>query len=1037
MSVIAECLSRVTIGSPMQHGYLTLFPLLADGVAEPGYRLLDAALADGTARVTEVSAWGSVPELCFVNEGDRPVLLLDGEELIGAKQNRILNLTILASAHLTITIPVSCVEQGRWHARSNDFASARRAHFATGRARKAADVSSSLRRRGSRESNQGEVWRDIAEKSRRFGVASATGAAADIYASRREALDAYRNAFTPQPSQCGALFAVNGRLVGLDLFDSPLTLAAVLGTLVESYALDALDAQNDVIAEPTQADPRAWLDAVGAAEVERFAALGEGEDWRLFGPGLAGGALVKDGHPVHLCVFAVAREDGDPADSGSGASQSGRLGLELATDRRLIRRLGRSRRYLHLRLRVPRAVDARLPLDLALVLDRSGSMGGAKWGHARSAAQAAIARLGSEDRVALVVFDEQVDTLLPLFRAHEAQSAAARVLDRIGPRDDTAPAGGRLSDGWLTGCALIGRADGDERLHRCFLLSDGQANHGIVDPAILAHHAAELRRLGVVTGTFGVGDDYDEVLLGALADAGGGAFHDIARAESIAAVMDRELGDALEVVYAAPQIQLEWTSDLQVEVLGPWSSMLGERSLTIQPGDLVSGQVLDLLVAVRFPAGAQDTDCTMQVRVSDGDATLAESGFDWTWVDSARRKAQPHDRAVEQRVGEMLASRARLAATAANRAGDLKQARVHLREGAAAIRAYGPDNPALRALAEALDAECEQHRTRQTPRELKGRLYRDRNMQSGRAEDGGRLRGEPSRPSPRLQVLPAVDSPERAETSARLRAIPRQQTAAWGKATVTALGTGSYADAAGRPVDWRGAVQAAVAAKHSLPPDARLPGPLPPVFSTTRIQVANETTLAAARRLSEPGQRVLALNFANGIEPGGGFLQGNRGQESVLCRSSALFATLQGDAMYAHHKTRPRPDSTDWAILSPDVPVFRTDDGTPLERPWLLSVITCAAPYAPTLGVEVSARLMESRIRRVLAVARAFGYEALVLGAWGCGTYGNDPARIAAIFHAALREQAGAFAEVVFAVTDGSPERAFFGPFAAELGGSR
>jgi uncharacterized protein (TIGR02452 family) len=238
-------------------------------------------------------------------------------------------------------------------------------------------------------------------------------------------------------------------------------------------------------------------------------------------------------------------------------------------------------------------------------------------------------------------------------------------------------------------------------------------------------------------------------------------------------------------------------------------------------------------------------------------------------------------------------------------------------------------------------------------------------------------------------------------------------------------------------VDWRGAVQKAVAAKRTLPPDAPLPGPLPPVSPATRIQVANETTLAAARRLSESGRRVLALNFANGIEPGGGFLQGNRGQESVLCRSSALYATLQGDAMYAHHKARPLPDSTDWAILSPDVPVFRTDDGTSLERPWLLSFITCAAPYAPTLALDASAALMESRIRRVLAVARAFGYEALVLGAWGCGTYGNDPARIAAIFHAALREQSGAFAEVVFAVTDESSERAFFGPFAAEFGGTR
>ncbi len=221
MSIIAEQLSRVAIGAPLRHANLTLYPLLAAGVAEPGYRLLEAVLADGSARVTEVSEAGSVPQLRFVNEGERPVLALDGEELIGAKQNRILNLTILAPAHQTIKIPVSCVEQGRWHAQSAAFASAQRAHFATGRARKAADVSASLRQRGSRASDQGAVWRDIAEKSRRFGVDSATGAAADLYAAHRERLDAFRQAFAALPGQCGALFAIHDRVVGVELFDSP------------------------------------------------------------------------------------------------------------------------------------------------------------------------------------------------------------------------------------------------------------------------------------------------------------------------------------------------------------------------------------------------------------------------------------------------------------------------------------------------------------------------------------------------------------------------------------------------------------------------------------------------------------------------------------------------------------------------------------------------------------------------------------------------------------------------------------------------
>jgi hypothetical protein len=100
--------------------------------------------------------------------------------------------------------------------------------------------------------------------------------------------------------------------------------------------------------------------------------------------------------------------------------------------------------------------------------------------------------------------------------------------------------------------------------------------------------------------------------------------------------------------------------------------------------------------------------------------------------------------------------------------------------------------------------------------------------------------------------------------------------------------------------------------------------------------------------------------------------------------------------MYEAHRQNPRPESTDWAILSPDVPVFRKDDGTTLERPWLLSFITCAAPFAPGVGQPKAGDLLQRRILRVLAIARACGYVTLVLGAWGCGAFENDPQRTAA-----------------------------------------
>ena len=135
MSAVAERLQEVRLGEPQVYRNLAMVPLLGTGPNEAGYLLLDDALSSGCARVNEVSESGSVLELKFVNECDRPVLLLDGEELVGAKQNRILNLSVLAPAHKAIVIPVSGIEAGRWRADSAEFSSVGRTHYAADRAR--------------------------------------------------------------------------------------------------------------------------------------------------------------------------------------------------------------------------------------------------------------------------------------------------------------------------------------------------------------------------------------------------------------------------------------------------------------------------------------------------------------------------------------------------------------------------------------------------------------------------------------------------------------------------------------------------------------------------------------------------------------------------------------------------------------------------------------------------------------------------------------------------------------------------------------
>jgi uncharacterized protein (TIGR02452 family) len=281
-----------------------------------------------------------------------------------------------------------------------------------------------------------------------------------------------------------------------------------------------------------------------------------------------------------------------------------------------------------------------------------------------------------------------------------------------------------------------------------------------------------------------------------------------------------------------------------------------------------------------------------------------------------------------------------------------------------------------------------------------------------------------------LELLAPLDSPAMAEKCRRDLDMPRHIAAELGESALSASRVGVYRNSDGNEIVIRELVSHAVAARLSIPPDQPLAPCGLPVHSVTSVQISNETTIAAAQRLGNQGLRPLALNFANGISPGGGFLHGARAQEECLCRSSALYLTLEGDPMYDYHRSRPISDSSDWCIVSPDVPFFRHDDGSPLDRPWTMDLITCAAPYAPTVGRERSRRLLKSRIHRVLTIARSRGSDALLLGAWGCGAFGNDPRDTALDFREAIEgEFLGSFAHIAFAITDWSPERRFLGPF--------
>ncbi|UCF68886.1 MAG: hypothetical protein JSV80_06250 [Acidobacteriota bacterium] len=305
MKPIRDTLESLNLSKSMIYKEVTVFPLIGDAPPAASYLTLDAATARGAVHVREVSRGGRVPELLFVNRGDLPVLAIDGEELVGAKQNRVLNLTILVAPHTKTVVPVSCVEAGRWSYAGDEFTPSACAQFAVGRAARMRTVSAALSASGSRHSDQHAVWDDIAAKADRLNAPSPTGAMAEIFARHRPSLEAYVRGLPVARNQTGAVFAIGPRVVGAELFDHPDTLSALWPKLVRSYALDAIERAHHTDERSHEDGAKSFLNHLADAEMRAYPAVGLGTDVRLSGPDVVGGALVLDESVIHLAAFAT------------------------------------------------------------------------------------------------------------------------------------------------------------------------------------------------------------------------------------------------------------------------------------------------------------------------------------------------------------------------------------------------------------------------------------------------------------------------------------------------------------------------------------------------------------------------------------------------------------------------------------------------------------------------------------------------------------------------------------------------------------
>jgi len=312
VATVREIFLRLGLGVPRSGAGLTLVPVLGGAPAGP-YLTAEQATEQGTLSIEELGD-GVVPELIVRNRGDLPVLFLDGEHLEGAKQNRILNASVLVPARRDTVIPVSCVEQGRWSlsAARTDFAPSMDHSYSELRSMSARRVHAAVRAGRGRVSDQGAVWTDVERKRAQILAGmSPTSSMRDAYDDRRADLERIRGSFeAPASDQTGVLAGAGGRVLALDVFDRPSTLAAYWDRLVRGYAVDALGAEHGTTAEDASATMAFWTQLANeGVEATAHPGVGVGTDVILNSDAFAANALTWEGAVVHLAAFPSGSED--------------------------------------------------------------------------------------------------------------------------------------------------------------------------------------------------------------------------------------------------------------------------------------------------------------------------------------------------------------------------------------------------------------------------------------------------------------------------------------------------------------------------------------------------------------------------------------------------------------------------------------------------------------------------------------------------------------------------------------------------------
>ena len=315
---IREKIIHILPGDVQQYRDVSVFPLTCGFKPPVKHLVLKEAMEKGLITIGEVNEGGHVPQLKVTNNAEAPVLILDGEELFGAKQNRVLNTTVLLRKRSVTIIPVSCTEQGRWHYESKTFTESGIIMSPRLREVKNRSVQESLRTSREFRSDQGAIWNGIREQADHASVSSPTSAMRDVHENRREDISDYGRHFPLVPGQQGILVAIGQEVMGMDAVTYPQAYALLHEKLVQSYVLDAITLSSGKRSTSGKTQAQDFINSIEGCETMKYKSAGHGWDVRFQGKKVIGSVLAYRGGAVHLAFFAsLAQRPGKEHNSMS------------------------------------------------------------------------------------------------------------------------------------------------------------------------------------------------------------------------------------------------------------------------------------------------------------------------------------------------------------------------------------------------------------------------------------------------------------------------------------------------------------------------------------------------------------------------------------------------------------------------------------------------------------------------------------------------------------------------------------------------